>query len=149
MTKVILIEDNIIFSDLIATNLITFFDADIIKKSNASALLEHPGPLSETNLIICADKIGNENTTQIIQKYLIDNNLDIKLLTIESNDRKEWDKIIPQAAKILGITDDVLSQKATPDFVPITLNYFNNLDSVNCDVFIRIKKTPIEYQLVQ
>jgi len=37
----------------------------------------------------------------------------------------------------------------TPEYAAIPVHYFLNLDYVNCDVFIRIKKTPTEYQYVK
>jgi len=40
-------------------------------------------------------------------------------------------------------------KKAVPDYIPVPVRYFLNLDYVNCDVFIRIKKSPTEYQYVK
>lgn len=161
MTKIFLIEDNAIYSDLISANLITFLDADIEKRNAAAEFVKSSGFLSDVNLVICQNKIGSENTAEIIQRYIIENKIDVKLIilggqglldnefTSTIDDPKEWKNLITMAAKLLGISDAALAKRATPDFSPVSINYFLNLNSVNCEVFIRIKKTPVEYQLVK
>ena len=57
--------------------------------------------------------------------------------------------MIQITAKILGINDEILAKRSVPDYISIPVNYFLNLDSINCDVFIRIKKSATEFQFVK
>jgi hypothetical protein len=161
MNKVFLIVDNILYDDLIYAYLVSFLDADIEKTSSAAEFINSPGLHTDTALIISQNKIGSENSAEIIQKYIVDNQMTCHLIILGSNDLqhndfistiedpKNWEKLITKASKFLGISEETLAKRATPDYAPVSIRYFLNLDSVNCDVYIRIKKTPIDYQLVK
>lgn len=157
MRKVILIEENQVLNDLLSINLINILGVELIKLKNVEDFSKHLKILHEMDLIICSDQ-----EKERIQNLITEKNLKISLIILGGseafddgfihtvlNPQEHWETAITLAAKILGITDEVLEKKATPDYVPIAINYFLNLESVNCDVFIRIKKTPIEYQLVK
>lgn len=161
MSQVILIEDNQVLNELISINLVSFLGIDLIKRKNADAVLSLLDILPEIDLIICQYEIGGENTAAIIQKYISMNQLEIGLLvlggpgemdnefTVTILNPKEWEKVIEYSSKILGITPDIIAKRVAPDYIPVPVNYFYNLATVNCDVFIRIKKTPTEYQYLK
>jgi hypothetical protein len=161
MSQVILIEDNLVLNELISVNLVNFLGIDLIKRKNATAVLNLLEILPEINLIICHYEIENENTAAIIQKYITINQLEIGLLilggpgildndfTATIKNPNDWEQVIEYSAKILGITEDIMAKRAVPDYVPVQVSYFLNLKTVNCDIFIRIKKSPTEYQYVK
>jgi hypothetical protein len=161
MSQVVLLEENQILNELISINLVNFLGIELIKRKSADTVLSLLDLLPEVNLIICQYEIGNENTAAIIQQYILLKKLDIGLMilggpgsldnefTLTIKNPKNWEAVIDNAAKILGITDDVLAKKAIPDYVPVPVNYLLNLESVSCDVFIRIKQTPTTYQYVK
>lgn len=161
MAQVVLVEENQVLNELISINLVSFLGIDLVKRKNADAVLNLLDILPEINLIICQYEMSGENTASIIQQYIIHKELDIGLLilggpgnldndfTITIPNPKDWEKVIEYSAKILGITEDILSKKVIPDFVPISVNYFLNLEQSCCDVFIRIKQTPTTYQYVK
>lgn len=161
MSQVILIEDNQVLNELLSINLVSFLGIDLIKRKNADAVLSLLDILPEVDLIICQYEIGGENTAAIIQKYISMNQLEIGLLvlggpgimdnefTVSILNPKEWEKVIEYSAKILGITSEIIAKRVAPDYVQVPVSYFYNLATVNCDVFLRIKKSPTEYQYVK
>lgn len=161
MAQVILIESNKTMNDLLSVNLTTYLGVDLIHRKNAQETLSLLAILPSIDLIITNSQIEGEDTANIINDYLIENNLEIGLMTLggavkKSTDHtiaiasdKDWEKVIQTSAKVLGISEEVLAKKVVPDYVAIPVRYFLNLDTVNCDVFIRIKKSPTEFQYVK
>ncbi len=161
MAQVILIESNKTMNDLISVNLTTYLGVDLIHRKSAQETINLLSILPSIDLIITNFKIDGEDTANVINQYLIDNKLEIGLITLggsvaKSTDHtvaidndKDWEKVIQTSAKMLGISDAILTKRVVPDYVSVPVRYFVNLDSVNCDVFIRIKKSPTEFQYVK
>jgi HD-GYP domain-containing protein (c-di-GMP phosphodiesterase class II)/uncharacterized protein with HEPN domain len=161
MAQVILIESNKTMNDLISVNLTTYLGVDLIHRKNAQDALSLLAILPSIDLIITNSFVEGEDSANIINDYLIENGLDISMIvlgekttkasenTINITNSNDWEKVIQTTAKVLGINEEVLARKAVPDYVSVPVRYFYNLDSINCDVFIRIKKSPTEYQFVK
>lgn len=161
MAQVILIEENKALNDLITINLKTYLNVDIIHRKNAQDAIGLLAILPNIDLIIANYSIENENTYSLLQSYITSNRLEIGLIilggenvadnehVIHVKDHKDWESVVHNSAKVLGINEDVFVKKIIPDFIAVPVKYFLNLDIVNCNVFIRIKKTPTEYQYVK
>jgi hypothetical protein len=161
MTQVILIESNKTMNDLISVNLTSYLGVDLIHRKTARDATSLLDILPSIDLIITNHKTGNEDSANILNEYLIKNNLEINLIvlggtvkqstahTISIESGIDWEKVVSISAKILGISQESIAKKIIPDYVPVPVHYFLNIDSVNCDVFIRIKKSPVEYQYVK
>lgn len=161
MAQVILIESNKTMNDLISVNLTTYLGVDLIHRKNAQDALSLLAILPSIDLIITNSQVDGEDSANMINDYLIENQLEISMIvmgpetkritehTINIPSEKDWEKVIQTTAKVLGINEDVLARKAVPDYVSVPVGYFLNLDSINCDVFIRIKKSPTEFQFVK
>lgn len=161
MAQVILIESNKTMNDLLSVNLTTYLGVDLIQRKSAQEALSLLAILPSIDLIITNTKVEGEDTANLINDYLVENNLDISLMVLGGNVKKttdhtitvandkDWEKVVSLSAKVLGINEDVLAKKIIPDYVAIPVRYLLNLDTVNCDVFIRIKKSPTEFQYVK
>ncbi len=161
MSQVILIENNKTMNDLLSVNLTSYLGVDLIHRHNAQEALNLLSILPNVDLIITTAQVEEEDTANVINNYLMDNQLDIGLIVVGQALRVrsknsiivenvlDWEKVIQMSAKALGINEKVLSKKIIPDYVPVPVDYFLNLDSVNCDVFIRIKKSPTDFQYVK
>lgn len=161
MAQVILIESNKTMNDLLSVNLTTYLGVDLIHRKSAQEALSLLAILPSIDLIITNTKVEGEDTANQINDYLVENNLDISLMVLGGNVKKttdhtitvandkDWEKVVSLSAKVLGINEDVLAKKIIPDYVAIPVRYLLNLDTVNCDVFIRIKKSPTEFQYVK
>jgi HD-GYP domain-containing protein (c-di-GMP phosphodiesterase class II) len=161
MAQVILIENNKTLNDLISVNLTTYLGVDLIQRKNAQETINLLSILPNVDLIITTQKVDDEPTAEILTHYITTNKLETGLIVLGSDQKvkndftinianpKDWEEVIHAAAKVLGINENVLAKKAIPDYIAVPVRYFLNLDNVNCDVFIRIKKSPTEYQFVK
>lgn len=161
MAQVILIEENKTLNELISVNLTTYLGVDLIQRKNAEDAISLLAILPNVDLIITSNKIDSEETSQLLTQYILSNKLETSLIVLGSDKEvkndftvnianpKDWEKVIHASAKSLGINENVLVKKVVPDYIAVPVKYFLNLDTVNCDVFIRIKKSPTEYQLVK
>lgn len=161
MAQVILIEDNKTLNDLISVNLTTYLGVDLIQRKNAQEALNLLSILPNVDLIITTVKVQDEPTSEILSHYILTNKLETGLIVLGTDQKskndftvnivnpKDWEQVIHASAKVLGINENVLAKKAVPDYIAVPVRYFLNLDNVNCDVFIRIKKSPTEYQFVK
>lgn len=161
MAQVILIEDNKTLNDLISVNLTTYLGVDLIQRKNAQEALNLLSILPNVDLIITTVKVQDELTSEILSHYILSNKLETGLIVLGTDQKskndftinivnpKDWEQVIHASAKVLGINENVLAKKAVPDYIAVPVRYFLNLDNVNCDVFIRIKKSPTEYQFVK
>lgn len=164
MAQVIVVEDNQTMLDLLTLNLKTFASADVIPRSSASEVIDLLSLLPSIDLIIVKNYIDNENIPHKIADFLIDNRLDIPLLIIGDiaedypgieeiaktvSSENDWEEVVKVACQALGVSEESLTKKMSPDYVPVPTRYFLSLDSTFCDVYIRIKKAPGDYQFVK
>ncbi|MCO4795004.1 MAG: hypothetical protein KC493_14910 [Bacteriovoracaceae bacterium] len=161
MSQVILIEPNSNLNELLTLNLQTYTGSEVIPRESASEALELMKILPGIDLVISRNKIGEEDSAQLLYEYISSNDTEIGLIILGSVEQSmddvaivqdninDFEETIRSASKILGVNEDVLSKKVLPDYIPIPLNYFFPLDTTACDVFIRIKKGPDEYQFVK
>jgi len=161
MAQVILIEDNKSLNELLSLNLSTYVGVEVIPRSNAQETIDLLNLLPNVDLIITQEKTGTEATAQAIADYLNKNTRDIHLIVlgelpqnaeelgVSVPNPKDWEKVIEISTKILGVSPESLQGRIAPDHVPIPVNYFLPLDFSCCDVFIRIRKSPEDYQFVK
>lgn len=164
MAQVIVVEDNQTMLDLLTLNLKTFANADVIPRENAAEAIDLLSLLPSVDLIIVKNYIHNENIPHTIVDFLINNRLDIPMIIVGDvqeeypgieeitktvSDTKDWEEIVKLACNILGVSEDFLSKKMSPDYIPMSTRYFLSLESTFCDIFIRIKKGPGDYQFVK
>lgn len=160
MSQTILIEDNEDLKKLYSINLNTYSGTDVIDRANATDTIALLKILPTIDLIITRAKIDTEYTAIDIHKYIQKYNLDIPMIIL--GDCKElheevlclknpvdWEILIKHASTLLGITDEELRKKIVPNYVPISIRYFYEIDHTPCDVFIRIKKGPTEFDYVK
>ncbi len=160
MSQTILIEPNEDLRKIYSLNLNTFAGTDVIIRQNADDAIQLLSILPTISLIVTKNRVGQENTAQRLTEHLKSEMLDIPLMVLgeapEVGDRAvcladpiSWEKMVQQAAKFLGVTPEDLARRVKPDFVSMGLSYFYDITQTPCDVFIRIKKGPGEFQYVK
>jgi len=161
--QIILVESNEIIRDLLSLNIKTYLGVDVIIRANAADAIELMNILPEIDLIISSVKNGEEESVVDIANHLesIDSDTPVIVLGKETDipekiaemalasAESDWENTVKLAAKTLGITEEILLKKKTPDFIPIAINYFYNISTSCCDVYIRIKKGPTDFQFVK
>lgn len=160
MAQVVLIEDDKNLNDLLSINLNTYLGVDLIQQDSALDCISLLTILPNIDLIIAKTQVGNEKTAETLQQYIEDNKLDATLIVLGSvhkpgpntvcvENPREWEKVVHYAAKVLGLNEAEILKKVTPEYVAVPVKYFLNLEVSCCDVFIRIRKTPTEFQFIK
>lgn len=161
MAQVILIENNETLHNLLSVNLTTLLNAELIPRQNSIETISLLRILPKIDLIITRDKVDDDETSLRIAEFILENNLDIPMIVIGNppakvrevsvvfEEVKSWKKIIEKAADILGISKEALERQIAPEYTPVSIRYFLSIEKTCCDVFIRIKKGPGQYQYVK
>jgi hypothetical protein len=160
MSQTILIETNDDLKKIFSLNLSTFVGTDVIIRQNAEDALALLRILPQVGLIITKSKIGNEETAVKIHQHLKNESLNTALIVLGEcpaladeilclQEPVSWEILIKQAAQHLGVTIQDSVNKIKPDYIPVGLYYFYDIQKTPCDVFIRIKKGPNDYQFVK
>lgn len=161
MAQIILIEDNKQLLELITLNLTTYASAQVIPRSNADDAISLLTILPEVEVIICQDRIDHENTAEKVLQYLRDHDRDVDFIVlgtppphkkdelISIPNSSDWEAVVKQVRKLLGIDPSQYALNSQPEYVAIKLDAFYLIDRTPCEVYIRIKKSPNEYQYVK
>lgn len=160
MSQTILIESNEDLKKIFALNLNTFVGTDVIHRKNAEDAIELLRILPQVGLVITQAKVGAEDTATKIYNFLKSENLATALIILGecksvSSDTSclqepvSWEILIKQAAQHLGVNLQDSIGKVRPDYLPVGVNYFYDISKTPCDVYIRIKKGPNDYQFVK
>ncbi len=160
MSQTILIETNEDLQKIYSLNLNTFVGTDVIHRSNADDAIALLKILPQVGLVITQSKVGAEDTAVNIHKFIKSEGLATNLIILgESSSLASevlclqqpvsWEVLIKQAAQHLGVSLQDAMNKVKPDFLPVGVFYFYDITKTPCDVYIRIKKSPNEYQYVK
>lgn len=160
MSQTILIESNDDLKKIYSLNLNTFVGTDVIHRKNADDTIELLRILPQVGLVIAEAKVGTEETALKIYNFIKNEGLATNLLVMgECNsisnevlclqEPVSWEILIKQAAQHLGVTLQDAINKVKPDYLPVGVHYFYDISRTPCDVYIRIKKSPNEYQYVK
>lgn len=160
MSQTILIETNEDLKKIFSLNLNTFVGTDVILRKDAEDALALLRILPQVALVITKAKVGAEETAQKIYQFIKNESLQTSLIILGEcpsladevlclQEPVSWEILIKQAASHLGVTIQDAVNKVKPDYLPIGLHYFYDIQRTPCDVYIRIKKGPNEYQFVK
>jgi HD-GYP domain-containing protein (c-di-GMP phosphodiesterase class II) len=160
MSQTILIESSEDLKKIFALNLNTFVGTDVIHRKNADDAIELLRILPQVGLVITQAKVGTEETALKIYQFIKSENLATALIVLGTSktiagevmclqEPVSWEILIKQAAQHLGVNLQDSIGKVRPDFLPVGVHYFYDISKTPCDVYIRIKKGPNEYQFVK
>jgi hypothetical protein len=160
MAQVVLIINNKNQRDLYSVNLKTHLPVDVIQRSSSNETIELLQVLPEVNLVICQNKIGNDNTALKIYEFLKANLLKIPMIVLGENsalkskvvelDKEiEWKYLVENAAGALGINSFEVDNRPRPDFMPMPISYFYELELAPCDIYLRISKGLNKFQYIK
>jgi HD-GYP domain-containing protein (c-di-GMP phosphodiesterase class II) len=160
MSQTILIETNDDLKKIFSLNLNTFTGTDVIFRVNADDALNLLRILPQVALVITKARLADEETAVKIHRFIRNEGLHTSLIVLGDcpelsnevlclTEPVSWENLIKQAASHLGVTVQDAVNKIKPDFLPIGLFYFYDIKKTPCDVYIRIKKGPNDYQFVK
>lgn len=160
MSQTILIESNEDLRKVFSLNLNTFVGTDVIHRTNAEDALALLRILPQISLIITEAKVGQEETAKKLYQYIKDEALHTALIVMGNcpglgedvqclQEPVSWEALVKEAASQLGVTIQDAVNKVKPDYLPIPIYYFYDIQKTPCDIYIRIKKGPNDYQFVK
>ena len=160
MSQTILIETNEDLKKIFSLNLHTFVGTDVIHRVNGDDALALLKILPQVALVITKAKVGEEETAIKIYNFIKNESLNTSLIILGEcpelasevlclQEPVSWEILIKQAASHLGVTIQDAVNKVKPDYLPVGLYYFYDIQRTPCDVYIRIKKGPNDYQFVK
>jgi translation initiation factor 2 beta subunit (eIF-2beta)/eIF-5 len=132
----------------------------VIERQNADETIDLLKILPTVDLIITKNKIAGENTAVIIYKFLKSHQMDIPMIVLGECaelsgkalsliEPTSWEVLIKHAGQLLGVTEDTIRHKVKPNFIPISINYFFEINHTPCDVYIRVKNNHLEYKFIK
>ncbi|MBT7610141.1 MAG: hypothetical protein HN576_10310 [Bacteriovoracaceae bacterium] len=161
MSQIILIEPNDNLREILSLNLQTYLGCSVIIRDSAEDAIELMLLLPEIDLIISRNIISNENSAEILIKYISENDYGCNLIIlgefrhhldshfVNIKNHLDWEETIATTARLLSIDENLLKNKIEPEFIPIPIDYFLPIKHSACDVFIRIKKSVDQFQYVK
>jgi hypothetical protein len=160
MSQTILIEPNDDLRKIFSLNLTTFVGTDVILRASADDAIALLRILPQVGLVITRSKIQGEETALRIHNFIKSEGFNTALIILGecpalANDvlclqePVSWELLIKQAAQHLGVTIQDAINKVKPDYLPIGVHYFYDIKHTPCDIYIRIKKGPNDYQYVK
>lgn len=159
--QILLINSKKTIKDLLSINIKSFLNVDVISRSFASEGIELLKLLPEIDLIITQEKIDNEESYDCVVSYLESINSQIPIILLTDEDvliqrdqtyclaQNDWESVIKTSAKILGLSENIFRNKPSSDYVEIPVEYFLNIESSSCDVYIRITKDKDDFQFIK
>ncbi|MDC1174281.1 hypothetical protein OAT67_02725 [Bacteriovoracaceae bacterium] len=161
MGQIVVLEPHKDLSDLISINLNTYTGSEVIPRTLPAEVISILSILPDIELVVCREKIDGENIINQIAKYIKTHQLETQIIVLGEvpgfaseicvgiKNPHDIEKIVDAACKILGVNPDQVNRKIRPDFIPIPIDYFFNLETTCCDVYIKIKKSADENQFVK
>ena len=160
MSQTILIENNEDLKKIYSINLNTFVGTDVIHRKNAEDAIELLRILPQVGLVITQAKLEGIETALKIHQFIKQEGLGTAMIVLGEcrplaneviclKEPVSWEVLIKQAAQLLGVSLQDSVSKVKPDFIPVGINYFYDIQRTPCDVYIRIKKGPNEFQYVK
>lgn len=160
MSQTILIEPSQKLSDIYKINLNTYTGTDVIERATSKEAIELLKILPEIDLIICRAEVGLEKTAQDLYQFLIESNIEIPMIILGESLRIQdkvvsiadpftWEDLVSNARTLLGITGEDTKLTPKPEYSPIGIQYFFEINHTPCDVYIRIKKSNSEFKFVK
>jgi response regulator RpfG family c-di-GMP phosphodiesterase len=161
MSQIILAIQQQNFSELLELNLTTYLGSEVICRDNTQEILDLLRLLPEVEIVVTESSLKGDNSYSDIEQYIKNHQLETQLIlfgpeNLEMSDQTllidaplAWRECVQLCSKILGITQETLEKKIRPNFVPISADYLLHIDRSICDIFIRIKQGPGDYQYVK
>jgi HD-GYP domain-containing protein (c-di-GMP phosphodiesterase class II) len=145
---------------IFSLNLTTFAGTDVIHRMTSEDVIALLRILPQVSLIITHAQMNGEETAVRIHNFIESEGLETSLIVIGEcptlatevlclQAPVSWEILIKHAAKYLGVTMKETSHKVKPDYIPVNILYFYDINHTPCDIYIRIKKGPGDYQYVK
>lgn len=149
--KFLLIEENSRVLELLKKNCEESFGAEVVSFTNALECLSVFTQANEFDLVICRNIIAEENTALLLINQVFDLKLSTLMIVIGDfenpfkkyvtvSDKLRIEEVNRAILKQLGLKKEDFKFVKLPDYVGYSIQYFFNMQSAPCDVFIKLSK---------
>lgn len=155
MSQVLVIEDNESLRGILKLNAAKSLGVDVIEKNSTTEAISFIQILPTLDLIICREKmLGSFDviTTLITDKLTIPliwigNKQPMYKQTIMLPADSNWEKILLESGKALGIDYKNKIDETATGYTPVDCHYFLNINSTSlgCDVYLKLKKKGLDH----
>lgn len=162
MTQILIIDSDLNLRTILKLNLMKTLGLNIIEKNTASEAVALLEILPTVSLVICRDKILEEESASLIANYFTSKHTLIPLIIMGKNTTQypqvcvvdvsaSWKIAIEMVAQVLGMRPNWEENLIAQDFVPISISHFLNIHqtSIGCDVYVRVKKEEGIFQYIK
>lgn len=157
MSQAILISDNEVINSLYEVNLRAYVGTNVTIKKTLAAAVELISHSPNVDLIICFSHFnGSNNAIEKLQAKLQSSNIKIPMIilgeleTVISNSLNIKNKydikgLLQATARVLEVSAKEMAGMSVPQFFPIPLKLFSQIEISHCDIFFRNQKENFEF----
>ncbi|WP_372655070.1 hypothetical protein [Halobacteriovorax sp.] len=160
MSQALIISDNEVLNDLYSVNLEVYTGTNVTVKRNCDEAIELLDLHPNIDVVISLCMLEDIDSGAIIYQHLIENDMDIPLIVIgkksdvppevpQISGCYDFKKLVRSVAKVLEITAKDMAVLTVPEYYPIPIKLFYNIQAVPCDVFFKIKKSMTENEYLK
>ena len=156
MAQALLVSNNEVLNDLYTLNLEVYVGTNVTVKTNLEESLKLLELNPNFNIIIVLALIDGADAAQAIYDHCQSSGVEapIVVIGVQSDVSKEDVSVLPASfnvralvrsvAKLLGITAKDMLESQVPDFYPIPIKLFYNMNKLPCQVYYRVRKNKTE-----
>ena len=155
MSQALIISDNEVLNDLYTVNLEVYTGTNVTVKRNCDEAIELLDLHPNIDVVISLCMLENIDSGAIIYQHLVENDMDTPLIVIgKKSDLPseipqvegcyDFKQLVRTVAQVLEITAKDMAVLNVPEYYPIPIKLFYNIQEVPCDVFFKIKKSMVE-----
>ncbi|OUR96751.1 hypothetical protein A9Q84_10445 [Halobacteriovorax marinus] len=152
MSQALIISNNEVLSDLYIVNLEVYTGTNVTIKRSCDEAIKLLELNPDFDVIISLCMLDDIDSGAIIYQYLIENDLENPLIVIGK--KSDVPKEVPQVAgsydvkslvrnvaSVLQISAKDMVDRSVPEYYPVPIKLFYNVNSVPCDIYYRVKKS--------
>ena len=155
MSQALIISDNEVLNDLYAVNLEVYTGTNVTIKRNCDDAIKLLELNPNFDVIISLCMLDDIDSGSVIFQYIVENELEIPLIVIGK--KSDVPEEVPQVsgcydiksfirtvAKVLEISAKSMADRNVPEYYPIPIKLYYNIQSVPCDTFLKVKSSMVE-----
>ena len=144
--KIIFVESSSAMRKLIANNLELYTGSQVICMKNSEELSEYFKSGESADLIVTEDMVDGEYTSLKVVYFINAQQLEIPVIVMGQNpklegkatliDRENWRGLVKEAAKLLGVTSEVMMEFIVPEYYPFQMACLLTMTKVPVDLYL-------------
>ena len=158
MSQVILISDNEVINSLYEVNLRAYVATNVTIKKSLSAARGLIEQSPNIDAVICFRELNDkDNVIDKFHEYLISKSLSIPVIVLGTpnvplgnsiviSNKYDIQGLLQAMAKILEISAKDMADRVVPDYFPVPLKLFSQIEQSHCEIFYRNEKEDFEFE---